>query len=148
MSIPERLWRVVKGQVALATDRLEGWDSQRAEAAAYDELAEALRSAPLTLPRPAQGEGRLPAPAPPQPGGQRDPLEACYALLNVEPGGDLGTVEAAYTARMAEVNPELSAAGSPERAALEARRAAIQAAYDKLRDVLNPTETRFERLEF
>ena len=148
MSIPERLWRVVRGQWLLASEALSDVDARLAEAAAYQELADALRAArPAPVTGRATPPGALPQPAPPRPEGH-DPLEACYALLQMDPAGGLPALEAAYEARLAELRPDRYAPGSPERAALEARRSAVEAAYEKLRDALNTTETRFERLEF
>jgi curved DNA-binding protein CbpA len=71
-----------------------------------------------------------------------------YALLQVAPGADLATVDAAYEARLEETRPERFPEGSPERAGAQRRKAAIEAAYERVRDALNTTETRFEKLEF
>lgn len=145
MSIPDRLWRVVKGQWALANERIA---QAEAQADAYRELADALRqpapepAAPST-PRPATVPSRAPAT-----GAGIDPLEASYALLQVAPGASLAEVDAAFQQRQAEVRPEQFAAGTPERALQEGKLEALRAAYEKVRDTLNPTETRFERLEF
>jgi len=143
MSIPDRLWRIARGHWDLASERMAG---AQAEADAYQELAEALRKPPPVSPTLAE-PGVLPQ-APQAPAGQVDPFAASYALLKVECGASLPALEAAYTARMAELKPEQYAAGSSERALVEGRRAAVEAAYQRLRDLLNPTETRFERLEF
>jgi len=143
MSIPDRLWRVVKGQWALANERLA---EAEAQADAYHELADTLRKAPpqtSTTGSPVSSGGAgttVPAP--------RDPTEACYLLLGVPNGAPLETVETAYQQRMSELRPEQHPQGSPQRALQEGKREAIHAAYEKLRDTLNPTETRFERLEF
>ena len=147
MSIPERLWRVAKGHWNLAQEKIT--DAQ-AHADAYEELAEALREAPPVRAEQTQhGTPVLPStPVTALPGGQHDPLEAAYLLLRIAPGTNLATLEQAYEDRKAELHPEYYAAGSPERAAVEARRQALDAAYAKLRDALNPVETRFERLEF
>lgn len=144
MSIPDRLWRVVKGQWALANERLA---EAEAQADAYRELADTLRKSP---------PGQVPAAAPPVAGSPapkpavdpRDPTEACYLLLGVPQGAPLSVVETAYQQRMSELRPEQHPHGSAERALQEGKREAIHAAYEKLRDTLNPTETRFERLEF
>jgi hypothetical protein len=146
MSIPDRLWRVAKGHWTVAEERLR---RAEAEASAYQELADALRRPapppPAALPPRPGG----PAPAPPRlPPGEHDPLETSYAVLGVEPGAGLPEVEAAYEERLAAIRPERYAAGTNERALLEAQRSAVQAAYEKVRDALNPTETRFEKLEF
>lgn len=152
MSIPERLWRVVKGHVSLAQEKSAGdryaaveekIDARAAEAAAYRELSDALRvadlgeqSAPSTKSRPASPDRAI------------DPLQACYELLQVKPGVDLAGLEAAHQARLTELPVERYPAGSADRAVMESRRQAVGIAYDRLRDHLNPVETRFERLEF
>jgi hypothetical protein len=152
MSIPERLWRLVKGRWVMTDDRYyqeagAEVSEKHAEASAYEELAEALRRVPpIPVEERADHTRVLPQYAPPKDG--HDPLEAAYALLDVQPGCDLASLEAAYEKRMAEIRPDRHPAGSPERAALEGRRSAVQAAYDRLRDALNPTETRFEHIEF
>ncbi|MFN3650936.1 MAG: DnaJ family molecular chaperone [Armatimonadota bacterium] len=147
MSIPDRLWRVVKGHWSIATQRVSELEAQ---AAAYQELADALKqSPPVPASTAPDGSRVLPPTPPPTPmTNTHDPLEACYTLLQLNPGADLATVERAYQARLAEWQPDQYRPGTPERAAVESRRTAIQAAYDKLRDALNPVETRFERLEF
>lgn len=150
MSIPERVWRIVKGRWVMAGDQFRSLEEKLAEADAYQELADALkvsRPAPGTVASPTTGATVLPNPPPPTAAGQHDPLEAAYELLQVNPGAGLAEVDAAYNARMSELRPELTVPGTPERTTQEARRRAVEAAYEKLRDVLNPTETRFERLE-
>jgi hypothetical protein len=145
MSIPERLWRVVKGQWALASEKIG--DAQ-ARADAYEELADAIREAPpVRVEQSPSGTPVLPTPAPPT-SGHYDPLDAAYLLLKLSPGADLQALEAARQARLDEIHPEYYAEGSPERAAQEARRNAVETAYARLRDALNPVETRFEHLEF
>jgi hypothetical protein len=80
--------------------------------------------------------------------GEADRFTAEYALLGMTPGGDLEALETAYQARLGETRPERHPAGSAERRHAEAERREIVAAYERLRDALNPTETRFEKLEF
>jgi hypothetical protein len=143
MSIPDRLWRVVKGYWALAGDQVEDAEAQ---AAAYQELAETIRRPPV------QGYALSPEtpPAAPRERHERagyDPQQASYELLQVEPGSAVPAIEAAYEARVAEIRPERFPADSSERAALEAKRAALEAAYERLRDAIDVSETRFERLE-
>lgn len=148
MSIPERVWRIVKGRVALAGDQLRSLEEKLAEAEAYQELTAALKHThPQAESSPTTGSPVLPTPPSNPSAGQLDPLEAAYDLLQVRPGAGLTELEAAYRARVAELRIESAPECSPDRTALEARHTALQAAYDKLRDVLNPTETRFERLE-
>ncbi len=176
MSIPERLWRVARGHWALGQERVSDrisqaeqelneatghtssyssveaqvaakTDAKLAEAAAYREIADILRNAPVGATETVAGRTVTGTPAPPTSAGY-DPLDACYTLLRIRPGTDLAGVDLAFNARMAELQPERHPVGSSERANVEAKRAAVDAAYQKLRDMLNPTETRFERLEF
>lgn len=143
--IPERLWRVVRGHWELAQDRVDEADSL---SDAYAELAVAIRAAEVAQRQADAGAtGQLP-PARPAAGGELDPFEAAYGLLQVQPGCDLAALEQAYQARLAELDPDRHAEGSPERRVVAGRREAVSAAYEKLRDFLNPTETRFERIEF
>jgi hypothetical protein len=146
MGIPERLWRVVKGHWDLASEKIG--DAQ-ARADAYEELADALKEAPpVRAEQSPTGTPVLPNSQPATTVGQYDPLEAAYVLLKLAPGADLAALDAAREARLDEIHPEYYAEGSADRAAQEARKKAIEAAYTKLRDALNPVETRFERLEF
>ena len=146
MSIPDRLWRVAKGQWALAKEKIAAAESQ---ADAYRELADAIKQSPPTTLPPTTIPGAAPAvPGAPVAGGGRDPLETSYALLHVHPGATLQDVERAFEQRMSETHPERYSPGTPERALEEGKREALQAAYGKVRDALNPTETRFEHLEF
>jgi hypothetical protein len=146
MSIPSRLWRVIRGHWELAEDR--GQEAE-AMATAYAELSEQLRAARL---RDAAGAGAgasggvLPQPARPKRG--QDPLAVSYELLGVAPGIGLAELDAAYQARVAELDPARHPEGSPQRQVVAGRRQAVEAAYEKLRDLLNPTETRFEKIEF
>ena len=146
MSIPERLWRVVRGQWILAGEAAERVEAELAQAAAYREIAEALR-APAGTGAAETGPRTSPAPAA-LPPGEHDPMEACYELLQMNPSGGLSELDTAYRDRVAELKLEGTPPGTPHRAALEGRKAALDAAYERLRDALNTTETRFEHLEF
>lgn len=163
MSIPERLWRLAKGYLSVAEEQLRGPEHLQSQADAYGELADLLRLPTPSAPAPDEPsvEQRVyqpltsaaPAAIPRstsvrQPGTGRDPLDACYALLGTEPGCQLADVDRAYEARLAELHPEQYPAGSVERTRLDAQRGAVSAAYERLRDALNPTETRFEHIEF
>jgi hypothetical protein len=182
MSIPKRLWRVVRGRVLKARDQASRTRSEaeeqlirareRADALqAHTDAARELREhvgaeKPSTTPahpstddeRPAatrstpaarsRAAGAATPPAGTVPRSARDPFAEEYSLLQVAPGSNLATLEAAYAARLGETAPERFPEGSPERAGAERRKAAIEAAYEQLRDALNTTETRFEKLEF
>src|SRR5437868_6304321 len=79
MSIPDRVWRVVKGYWSLAEDRVT---EAQAQADAYDELAEALRRSDVQ-PVPREAAGVLPQRPAVVTGPGQDPLSACYELLQV-----------------------------------------------------------------
>ncbi len=143
MSIPDRLWRVAKGYWEIAGDRLSDAEAKLAQAAAYDELAEALKDRAAETP--AAPSSTLP-PVPALSG--IDPLAASYELLALQPNATMAQVEQAYQERLRLWDPSRYTAGSPERTAAESQVKALTAAYDRIRDQLNPTETRFERLEF
>lgn len=160
MSIPDRLWRVARGHWNLASEQFRSVEEKLAEADAYKELADALSKAKGAFqPQRDTATGAVSAGAgagtqglPSDPAvttlSPRDPLDACYALLQVSPGCDLATLERAHQGRLTEINVEGAPEGSPERTNRAARRDVVNAAYERLRDLLNPTETRFEHLEF
>jgi hypothetical protein len=143
MSIPDRIWRVAKGYWEIAGDRLADAEAKLAQAAAYDELAEHLNKDRQETP--TATASTLP-PVPPLSG--VDPLAASYELLALQPNATMGQVDNAYQERLRLWDPSRFPAGTPERTAAESQVKALTAAYDRIRDQLNPTETRFERLEF
>ena len=154
MSIPDRLWRVVKGHWHVAQERV---DQTQARADAYAELTEYLRKTSLPSMPPAgtgspRRDGGRPAFVPPsdtsERPGVRDPMRACYALLGAEAGCSTEELERAYQQARTQVDPKRFAPGSAARAAADNQLTAMEVAYEKLRDALNPTETRFEKLEF
>jgi hypothetical protein len=147
MSIPDRLWRLMRGHwLTLSDSSLAASDDLEFApvGAAYQELAEALR-APAAAPAPSIGRS-APAQAS-APGDEHDPLEACYLLIGLELGGGLAELDLAYGARIEELAPGRIPAGEAAATAAAARRDALSVAYERLRDAINTTETRFERLE-
>lgn len=155
MSIPERLWRVVRGNVIRASEGLAGSGSEASDAAEYEALAEAIRRRTAHADAVAelaesQSVMRHAVSEPQATSEVRgfDPMQASYELLGTAPGARTRELEAAYRARVEELNLDSTPAGSAIRQVLESRKAALDAAYERLRDVTNTTETRFERLEF
>jgi hypothetical protein len=146
MSIPERIWRIMRGRWLMADERLR--DSLADEAAAR-ELAEApplaveQRSA---LPRSPAGPRAPTSPAPPRT--PHDPLAADLAFLGAPPACDMETLDRVYHERLAELERERSESPLLAPGVVAARRMAISEAYERLRDAINTTETRFEKLEF
>jgi hypothetical protein len=162
MSIPVRLWRILRGRLLQARERGSEGESELARMQARERLeglqaqAEAMRelAGELAALRDASGHGTTPAAEeatssrPVAPSARRpviratpDPLAEDRRMLRLEPDADLAALEVAYHARVAEAAPERFPEGSPERAAAETRRTALDAAYERLRDALNTTET-------
>jgi hypothetical protein len=145
MSMPERIWRIVRGRWLIAEERrLE----TMAEAEASRELEEYRYAPPPPSPsaHPVTPSPRHPLSPSSRP--SLDPLAADLALLGAPPACNMETLDRLYAERLAEIQPETLPADSPERAHLTAHRAALAAAYERLRDAINTTETRFEKLEF
>jgi hypothetical protein len=146
MSIPERIWRIVRGRWLLAGEQVQ---DALAETAAARELAESVRPTvgagnplPSTSAPPSLHSGRGAArPA-------HDPLAADLALLGAPPACDMDTLDRVYRERLRELEQEGLPGGTSEVAILAARRVTLSEAYERLRDAINTTETRFEKIEF
>jgi hypothetical protein len=148
MSIPGRIWRVIRGRWLLAEEQI---DERLADEMAVQELAEALqaserqeRALPPVSPsiharRPTSG---LPRPS------RVDPLAADLALFGAPPACDLETLDRLLGERLAELDAETGTADGWTADERAVHRAALQEAYERLRDAINTTETRFEKLEF
>jgi hypothetical protein len=147
MSIPERVWRLVRGRWLLAEEEIR---DVLAEEAAERELDEAMRLPPAeNVPRQLGTSRTHPLPQQLPPTRRReDPLAADLALLGAPPACNLETLDRLYAERLAELQPDRWPAGTPEHSAVAEQRAALAAAYERLRDAINTTETRFEKLEF
>ena len=150
MSMPERIWRIVRGRWLVAEERLR---EAMAEQQAAQELEETVRSPDWSDsgPSPTRYAGTRPAAArvlPPSSRPAIDPLATDLALLGAPPACDMETLDRLYAERLAELRPEAYPLESPDRSAVVARRTALTEAYERLRDAINTTETRFEKLEF
>jgi hypothetical protein len=145
MSIPERIWRVIRGRWLLAEAQLQ---DALSDTAADRELAES--SGPMTAPggalatpsvRPSLHSGAASRPA-------HDPLAADLALLGAPPACDMETLDRVYRERLHELEQEGLPGGTTAPSVLTAQRLSIAEAYERLRDAINVTETRFEKIEF
>ena len=148
MSIPERIWRLVRGRWLLAEEQVR---DALAEEAAEQELAEAISRPPAEAVPQLPSTSREPAVRrrlPPAAGHRVDPLAADLALLGAPPTCNMETLDRLYAERIAELQPDRFPSGSPGYAEIAARRGNLDAAYERLRDAINTTETRFEKLEF
>ena len=79
---------------------------------------------------------------------QPSPLSTHYKVLGVEDGADFGTVQAAYNKLAARCDSARFPEGSEDRKMAEAIRSRVDAAYEALRDALDSTAGRFDKLEF
>jgi hypothetical protein len=77
-----------------------------------------------------------------------NPLAHHYRVLGVEEGADYPTVQAAYSKLAARCTPERFPEGSDERKTADEIRKRVDASYDALRDALDATAGRFDKLEF
>src|SRR5437870_7923513 len=101
MSIPVRIWRVIRGRWLIADERTR--DAQAQQEASH-ELSQALRgpAAPLPSRSPsAAAPPRRAAASSPRP--PHDPLGADLALLGAPPACDMTTLDRLYTQRLAEL---------------------------------------------
>ena len=97
--------------------------------------------------------GSLPQTAPPPAANtaavsQSDPLLYHYRLLGVEQGADFVTIQAAYNKLAARCDPSRFPAGSSEEHEAQEIRKRLEASYQALRDVLDPTARRFVLIEY
>jgi hypothetical protein len=148
MSIPQRIWRLVRGRWLLAEEQVR---DALAEEAAVQELDETTRLPPSSAAPQPLTTGRISAARrnlPPASGRRIDPLAADLALLGAPPACDIETLDRLYAERLAELQPDRFPAGSTEHDEIAARRTTLSETYERLRDAINTTETRFERLEF
>lgn len=119
-------------------------------------------SRPPTVPGavPSQTSGQrppsVPSLAPASSGGQHtastvqagSALAAYYKVLNLEDGADFASVQSAYNKLVARCDPARFTAGSEDQKMAEAIRKRVDAAYESLRDALDSTAGRFDKLEF
>jgi hypothetical protein len=150
MSIPERIWRIVRGRWLVAEEQAR---EAMAEAAAARELDEGTRGEGSgARPLSSGTGGSLRRPAVSRSAGTRvpklDPLAADLALLGAPPACDMETLDRIYKERLAELRQQELPGSSSDPSSVRARRLALAEAYERLRDAINTTETRFEKLEF
>lgn len=161
MGIPRRIRRIIKGYMKTARERL---DDLEAELNARRELEEYLepgggtsmppdialppfdtpKSAPparSTQPSVEQGTTKSDAPQ------VTSDLLAHFRLLGIPPNADIRQAQEAYKQLMERANPERFPEGSEERRRAEQICQRIQQAYDAVRQYLDPTSARFDRLE-
>lgn len=159
MGIARRLRRLVKGYMQSAREQL---DELEAELNARRELEEYLEPGgslgepllPDNTVRAEAGVSLRETPTTRQetpPAASTPPLSADllahFRLLGIPPSANLRQAQEAYQRLMERANPERFPEGSEERQRAERIRQRIQEAYDAVRQHLDPTSARFDRLE-
>lgn len=79
---------------------------------------------------------------------QVNPLSHHYKVLGIEEGADLSTVQSAYQKLVARCAPERFPDESEEQKMVTEIRKRVDVSYQALRDTLDPTAGRFDKLEF
>jgi hypothetical protein len=175
MSFSRRIRNIAKTQINAIKERLDRIDAdadthddalrraedeimrRRAERDARDELSDPTDIRP-TLRSPEEiASGRTRQAAQSAPGLTPDiairpqkgagPLSHHYRVLGVEEGSDFSTVQAAYSKLAARCSPERFAEGSEEQKTVAEIRKRVDHSYDVLRDALDATAGRFDKLE-
>ncbi|GBC95089.1 hypothetical protein HRbin16_00876 [bacterium HR16] len=154
MGITRRIRRIIKGYMKTARERL---DELEAELNARRELEDYLEPGsgidvhlpPETAPpqarstQPPLEQGRATSSAPPM----SSDILAHFRLLGIPPNADLHQAQEAYKRLMERAKPGRFPEGSEERQRAEQICQRIQQAYDAVRQYLDPTSARFDRLE-
>ena len=135
MGVFERLIGIIRGYFTAASARIER-AAEEAEHRARLEAVRELEAGQTTRPPPVE----RPAPAQHQ-------LTADYRLLGLPPGADLAQAEAAWRRLADRADPKRFPAGSDEEQRAAQILTSVNQAYARIRELLNPTEGRFGRLE-
>lgn len=163
MSIPEKVYRIAKGRLAELRDRLDALDAETAErlnsrADAHAELAESLR--PPDLPRSveqpllASSQRERTADARPLPGTRstETPLPGTLAyhlrMLGLPRDADMAAATVAYRRLLEKANPALFPDDPVSSSKAQEIRTKIENSYKAIREELDATVKRFDRLEF
>jgi len=171
MNLPKRIRNIAITQINAIKDRLDRVDAEADEQAYQKRYERDARAelddhldirVPLRTPEEIAG-GKVdpatrrvepasrPADAPSRPSTVRsetNPLSHHYRVLGVEDGADFATVQAAYSKLAARCTPDRFPEGSDERNTAAEIRKRVDASFDALRDALDSTAGRFDKLEF
>lgn len=144
MSIFQRISLVIKSYLSATSSRME-----RVAAEEELRLAKARREALEEIGKSSDANPGRPIQTPNYPVRQEvsAKLAADYRLLSVPVGSDLDAVEAAWRKLANRADPKRFPSGSDEEKKAAEILQAINEAYARLREVLNPTEGRFGQLE-
>jgi hypothetical protein len=131
-SSPEAMMRRAEARIAAARRELESRGDLRGETTAPA----------VTLPGDAPAATPVAAPT-----ATDDPNATDFRLLGVPVGSDLAAVTAAYEKLAWRCDPRRFPEGSPEQAEAAKILEKVNASYETLRRRLDPTESRFGKLE-
>ncbi len=149
MGITRRIRRIIKGYMKTARERLDELEAELNARRELEDYLEPAAGTPETAPpqarstQPPVEQGRATGSAPPMP----SDLLAHFRLLGIPPNADIHQAQEAYQRLMERAKPERFPEGSEERRRAEQIRQRIQQAYDAVRQYLDPTSARFDRLE-
>lgn len=153
MGIPNRIRNIAISQIHAIRERLDQLDTDLdyrdpvAEMEARREVAETRLDAVLTRSREELDQEAAERVAQAPPARPMSPLARHYRVLGLEDGVDLAAVDNAYSKLAARCSPDRFATGSEEEATARDILARVDAAYNALRDALNPAAGRFGKLE-
>jgi DnaJ-domain-containing protein 1 len=155
MDFTRRVRRIIKGYMKSARERL---DELEAELNARRELEDYLKPAaePTSPPAESSTSASTSSRSTPLPGESGAPsqtpqmspeLLSHFRLLGIPPNADIRQAQAAYKQLMERAKPDRFPEGSEERRRAQQLCQRIQQAYDAVRQHLDPTSARFDRLE-
>ncbi len=166
MGISRKLRNIALSQINALKDRLDRVDEEteaevmarRADREARRELDEFYDPPSTGLRTPEQivaGAGRVSRPvqervephAPAAPYVQASSLTRHFKVLGLADGAELAEVEAAYVALVARCDPERFPEGTTERQSATEIRTRVESSFSALKDALDPTVGRFDKLE-
>ena len=163
MGISRRIRTIAISQINAIKDRLDRIDAEEDEALAQrrdrDMAVDELKDpADIRLPAqrrtPEEIAAGVPAASRPITGGSEPPagppggpLATQYRILGLQDGADLESVEAAYQGLAARCSPDRFPAESSEREAASEIFKRVDSAYNTLKEALDPTVGRFDKLE-
>lgn len=164
MGISRRIRTIAISQINAIKDRLDRIDAEEDEAMAQrrdrdlavDELKDPADIRVAAQRRtPEEIAAGIPAATRPAPGGSGEPpagpaggpLATQYRILGLQDGADLESVEAAYQGLAARCSPDRFPAESSERESASEIFKRVDSAYNTLKEALDPTVGRFDKLE-
>jgi len=170
MSLSRRLRTIALSQIQAIQERLNRIDHEAAEEAAQrryrrdaaselddptdirptmrspEEIASGSPRPPAARTTPPQVTSETPKTTAPVP--VASPLAVHYKVLGLEDGADFAAVQSTYNKLAVRCDPTRFPAGSEAQQMAEGIRKRIDAAYEALRDAMDSTAGRFDKLEF